>query len=56
MTTNVTITNKGNVLVEFVADDGGSASCTLVGADKSEVEDRAEEFVETHDLKERAQS
>jgi len=54
MTINIETTNSRNVLIEYIADEGGAASCTLVGADKADVEDRAEEFVEIHNFKENA--
>ena len=50
MTVNTYTTDDSTVVVEYVADDGESATAEVVGLSLSEVEDRAKEIVDAHDL------
>ena len=53
----IEITNTGSaVQVVYIADGGGQASAVVVGGDKEDVEERKEEIVDSHNLRDKAES
>jgi len=50
------VESDGVVILTYSDSDGNTSKCEVLGLSKEEVENRSEEFVKTHNLKDSAQS
>jgi len=51
----INVSNEGNVIVvEYISEDGSVAEATVVGESLTSVKNRKEEIVDTHNLRNKA--